>query len=61
MLLTEYLLMFLLVCNTSKHGGKRKRYKNFEALIFAFAEAAKIIGIKTATTGVLFMNAEITR
>jgi hypothetical protein len=43
--------MFLLCANTSKHGGKRKRYKNFEALIFAFAEAAKIIGIKNSNNG----------
>jgi hypothetical protein len=32
MLLTEYLLMFLLVCKHLKHGGKRKEYKNFDTL-----------------------------
>jgi hypothetical protein len=39
--LPEYLLIPISVQHP-KHGGKRKRYKNFEALIFAFAEAAKI-------------------
>jgi hypothetical protein len=43
MLLTEYLLMFYWCTNTSNMEAKERGIK-FLKLIFAFAEAAKIMG-----------------